>query len=50
MDAHAAFLQNVNAIINFSDIGELARILEHSLREYNELYKGFNMALNMPAL
>ena len=50
MDVHAAFLQNVNAIINFNDIGELSRILEHSLREYNELYKGFNMALNMPGL
>ena len=50
MDAHAAFLNNVNAIVNSSDLEELPRLLEHRVREYNELYKDFNGALGVPAL
>ncbi len=50
MEAHAAFLHNVNAIINLNDVEELPRILEDALREYNELYKEFNAALNVHAL
>lgn len=50
MDAHAAFLHNVNAVVNFKEIDDLSGILEHALREYNELYKGFNQALNIAAL
>jgi predicted Zn finger-like uncharacterized protein len=44
MDAHAAFLQNVNAVVNFNDLGDLPEILERAIREYNELYKDFNAA------
>ena len=44
MDAHAAFLQNVNAVVNFNEMGDLAGILDRSLREFNELYKDFNTA------
>jgi len=50
MEAHAAFLNNVNAIVNIKDIDEVPRVLEHSLRDYNELYKEFNAALNVSAL
>lgn len=50
MDAHAAFLQNVNAIINLNDLEDLPRLLEHRVREYNELYKDFNGILGAPAL
>ncbi|MGH9908379.1 MAG: hypothetical protein ACRD8U_22675, partial [Pyrinomonadaceae bacterium] len=50
MEAHAAFLNNVNAIVNFREVEDLPRILAHALREYNELYAEFNLALNMPAL
>lgn len=50
MEAHAAFLHNVNAIINIKEIDEVPRILDHALREYNELYKEFNVALNVTAL
>lgn len=50
MEAHAAFLNNVNAIVNIKDIHEVPRILEHTLRDYNELYKEFNAALNVGAL
>ena len=50
MDAHAAFLNNVNAIINVNELGELPSLIEHRVREYNELYKDFNNALKIPAL
>jgi predicted Zn finger-like uncharacterized protein len=50
MDAHTAFLNNVNAIINVSDIGELPRLVDHRLSQYNELYKEFNNVLGVPAL
>jgi len=50
MDSHTAFLNNVNAIINVSEIGELPKLIEHGVREYNELYKEFNNVLGVPAL
>lgn len=50
MDAHAAFLHNANAIVNLRDVEDLRGILELALREYNELYKDLNLALNLSAL
>lgn len=50
MDAHAAFLQNVNLVVNYNDVGEIARLLEIVIREFNGLYKDFNNALHLPAL
>ena len=50
MDAHAAFLNNVNAIVNINDLEELQRIMEVALREYNELYREFYSAFNLTAL
>jgi len=50
MDAHAAFLHNANAIVNLRDVEDLRGILELALREYNELYKDLNFALNLSAL
>lgn len=50
MDAHAAFLNNVNAIVNVTDIEELPRIMEVALREYNELYREFYTAFGLTAL
>lgn len=50
LDAHAAFLNNVNAIINVNDIEELPRIMEVALREYNELYRDFYSAFSLTAL
>jgi len=50
MDAHAAFLQNVNAVINFNDLVDLPGILERAMREYNELYKDFNVACGVAPL
>ena len=50
LDAHAAFLNNVNAIVNVNDMDELPRILEVALREYNELYREFYSAFGLTAL
>jgi predicted Zn finger-like uncharacterized protein len=50
MDAHTAFLNNVNAIINVNEVDELPKLIEHRVREYNELYQGFNNAMGIPAL
>lgn len=50
MDRHAAFLNNVNAIVNYKEIDRLSRILGQALREYNEIYRAFNGALGTPAL
>jgi predicted Zn finger-like uncharacterized protein len=50
MDAHAAFLSNVNTVVNLTDIEELPRILEVALREFNELYRDFYTASGLTAL
>ena len=50
MDAHAAFLNNVNIVVNMNDIEELQRIMELALREYNELYREFYTAFSLTAL
>jgi hypothetical protein len=50
MDGHAAFLNNVNAIVNVNDVGEIPKLVENRLREYNELYKDFNSVMRVPAL
>jgi ActR/RegA family two-component response regulator len=47
MDLHAAFLHNVNLVINPSDVEQLPEALEVSLRHYNELYRDFTRALDV---
>jgi predicted Zn finger-like uncharacterized protein len=47
MDLHAAFLHNVNLVINPSDCDQLPDALEVSLRHYNELYRDFTRALDV---
>jgi response regulator RpfG family c-di-GMP phosphodiesterase len=50
LDAHAAFINNVSLIVNTADIDKMARSLERSLRDYNELYRSFNVALGVSAI
>jgi hypothetical protein len=50
MDAHAAFLNNANAIVNINDLDDLDRVMDISLRDYNELYRQFNTAFGLTAL
>ncbi len=47
MDLHAAFLHNVNLVINPSDVDQLPEALDVSLRHYNELYRDFIRALDV---
>ena len=47
MDLHAAFLHNVNLVINPSDLEQLPDAVEVSVRHYNELYRDFNLALDV---
>lgn len=47
MDLHAAFLHNVNLVINPSDVEQLAEVLDVSIRHYNELYRDFNRSLDV---
>jgi predicted Zn finger-like uncharacterized protein len=50
LDQHAAFVSNVNLLINHSDIEQIPRALERSIRDYNDLYRDLNRALNVAAL
>lgn len=50
LDAHAAFLNNVNAVVNISDLGDLPKILDVGFREYNELYRELNQAFSLSPL
>ena len=50
LDAHGAFLNNVNAVVNQKDIHDLPGILNLALRGYNEMYQDFNNALKLAAI
>ena len=50
MDAHAAFLQNVNIVVNFSELSDLVDILDRSIRQFNELYRDFNTACGVASI
>lgn len=43
-DAHAAFLQNANLVVNPSDLDTLIRILDKNIRDLNDLYREYNKA------
>jgi DNA-binding response OmpR family regulator len=47
MDLHAAFLHNVNLVINPSDLEQLPEALEVSIRHFNELYRDYKDALGV---
>lgn len=50
LNAHEAMLRNLNLIINVTDIEQVALILGRALRDFNELYRYYNKALNAAAL
>jgi hypothetical protein len=47
MNAHEAFLRNLNLIVNTNDIPQLPLILDRALRDFNDLYHYFNKSLNL---
>lgn len=42
MNAHAAFLRNLNLIVNTGDIPQIPLILNRAVGDYNDLYNHFN--------
>jgi hypothetical protein len=50
MNAHEAFIRNMNLIVNTSDIEQFPLILSRALRDFNELYHYYNIASGQPAL
>jgi hypothetical protein len=44
MNAHDAFLRNLNLIVSTSDIAQLPLILNRAIGDYNDLYNYFNKA------
>ena len=47
MNAHDAFLRNLNLIVNTNDIAQLPLILNRAAGDYNELYNHFNKAAGL---
>ncbi|HEX8129122.1 MAG TPA: zinc-ribbon domain-containing protein [Pyrinomonadaceae bacterium] len=46
-DQHAAFVNHANLTINHSEIEEMPYVLERAIRNFNELYRDFNRALQV---
>jgi predicted Zn finger-like uncharacterized protein len=44
MNAHDAFLRNLNLIVNTGDVAQLPLILNRAIGDYNDLYHYFNTA------
>lgn len=44
-DPHAAFINHANFILNPIDLEDLSDLLERAIREFNELYRSFNLAV-----
>lgn len=50
LNAHEAFMRNLNLIINNNDIAQLPLILNRALRDFNDLYFDFNNAAGIAAI
>jgi predicted Zn finger-like uncharacterized protein len=50
MDQHAAFVNSFNMVVNPDDIEHMPRALERMMRDFNDLYRELNNALNVAAL
>jgi response regulator RpfG family c-di-GMP phosphodiesterase len=46
-DQHAAFVNHANLTINPSEIEEMPYVLERAIRNFNDLYRDFNRALQV---
>lgn len=50
MNAHDAFLRNLNLVINSNDIPQIPLILNRALRDFNALYVDYNRANGIDAI
>ncbi len=46
MNAHDAFLRNLNLIVNTNDLPQMPLILNRAIGDYNDLYRNYNNATN----
>jgi predicted Zn finger-like uncharacterized protein len=47
MNAHEAFLRNLNLVVNTNDLPQLPLILNRAVNDYNDLYNYFNRACGL---
>ncbi len=50
LNAHEAFLRNINLVVNTGDIDQLPMILTKSLSDFNDLYRYYNRATGAAAI
>ena len=50
MNAHDAFLRNLNLIVNTNDLPQLPLIINRAIGDYNDLYSHYNKAAGQPLL
>lgn len=50
MNAHEAFLRNLNLIVNTTDIPQLPLILNRAVRDFNNLYHYFNKSSGLESI
>jgi len=50
LNAHEAFLRNINLIIGSGDVDQLPMILSKALSDFNDLYRYYNRAVGAPAI
>ena len=50
MNAHDAFLRNLNLVVNANDIPQLPLILNRAIGDYNDLYHYFNEASGLSTI
>jgi predicted Zn finger-like uncharacterized protein len=50
LNAHEAFLRNLNLIVHVNDVEQLSLILNRSLRDYNILYRHYNEAIGLEVI
>jgi predicted Zn finger-like uncharacterized protein len=47
MNAHDAFLRNLNLVVNTNDLPQLPLIINRAVSDFNDLYSNYNKALGM---
>lgn len=50
LNAHEAFLKNLNLIININDLEQIVMVMNRALRDFNEIYRHYNTALGLAAV
>lgn len=50
MNAHEAFLRNLNLIVSSDDISQLPLVLDRALHDFNDLYLNYNRATGAEAI